>query len=152
MVKFPSGTYALVLTSTEATSIPIGKLGSLQLQPGFYVYVGSAHGPGGLCARLAHHLEPSDRPHWHIDYLRAHANPEEVWYCYDRIPWEYRWAYCLGTLPGASIPLAGFGASDCACESHLYFFKGSPARMVFARRLATFDRTHPPARLYRLKP
>ena len=32
---------------TEAAFIPIGKLGSLRLQPGFYMYVGSAHGPGG---------------------------------------------------------------------------------------------------------
>ena len=79
-----TGTYALVLASTKAAPVRVGKLGSLQLQPGFYVYVGSAHGPGGLRARLAHHLEPTARPHWHIDYLRAHTNPEEVWYLYAR--------------------------------------------------------------------
>src|ERR1035441_2414782 len=114
------GTYALILTSTEAASIPIGKLGSLQLQPGFYVYVGSAHGPGGFRARLAHHLEPISRPHWHVDYLRAHTKPQEVWFCYDRILWECRWAHCLGLQRGASIPLAGFGSSDCDCETHLF--------------------------------
>jgi len=48
--------------------------------------------------------------------------------------------------------LAGFGASDCACESHLYFFKSRPSRMVFARSLRAFDRRYPPVRLYRLKP
>jgi len=148
MVNPQSGTYALVLSSSAHAPIQVGKLGSLQLQPGFYVYIGSAHGPGGLRARLAHHLEPSGRPHWHIDYLRTHVTPEEVWFCYDRISWECRWAKCLGTLPGASIPLAGFGASDCACESHLYFFGNCPSRAAFARRLRAFDGSHPPVRLH----
>jgi len=35
---------------------------------------------------------------------------------------ECRWASVLRTLPGASMPMRGFGASDCGCESHLYFF------------------------------
>jgi Uri superfamily endonuclease len=151
-MKPQPGTYGLVLASTKAAPIAIGKLGSLQLQPGFYVYIGSAHGPGGLRARLAHHLEPTGRPHWHIDCLRAHANPEEVWYCYDRISREHRWAYCLGLQQGASVPLARFGASDCLCHSHLFFFGSRPSRASFARRLGVFDRRHPPVRLCRLKP
>jgi Uri superfamily endonuclease len=73
--------YALVLASAKATPIQVGKLGSLQLGPGFYVDVGSAHGPGRLRARLAHDLEATARYHWHIDYLRAHVAPEKVWYC-----------------------------------------------------------------------
>jgi Uri superfamily endonuclease len=133
------GTYALVLSSSIASPVRIGKLGSLQLQPGCYVYVGSAHGPGGLRARLGHHLGSSSRPHWHIDCLRAHANPEEVWYCYDPRPWEHHWAKCIGMQPGASIPLTGFGASDCACDSHLYFFKVRPSRAAFARSLRAID-------------
>ena len=144
------GTYALILASTEAVPIRVGKLGILQLQPGFYVYVGSAHGPGGLRGRLAHHLEPTARPHWHIDYLRAHTNPEEVWYAYDRISWECRWARCLGLQRGA-VPLTGFGSSDCTCESHLFFFVRRPSRAAFARRLRFFDSGHPPVRLCKLK-
>jgi len=94
-MKPQPGTYALVFSSTVRALIRVARLGRLQLEPGFYAYVGSAYGPGGLQARLAHHLEPTDRPHWHIDYLRAHVTPEEVWYCYGRIPWEHRWAHCL---------------------------------------------------------
>jgi Domain of unknown function DUF123 len=67
------GTYVLVLSSRSTDLIQIGRLGALQLQSGFYVYVGSALGPGGVRARLAHHLKLSRRPHWHIDYLRAHT-------------------------------------------------------------------------------
>jgi Uri superfamily endonuclease len=147
VVKPQPGTYVLVLSSAKAALIQVGKLGSLQLGPGIYVYVGSAHGPGGLRARLAHHLEATARPHWHIDYLRAHVAPEEVWYCYDRISWEHGWAYCLGTMSGASVPLARFGSSDCVCESHLFFFGSRPSRAAFARRLAIFERRHPPVLL-----
>ena len=73
------GTYALVLSSRSTDLIQIGRLGALQLQSGSYVYVGSALGPGGVRARLAHHLKPSRRPHWHIDYLRAHTEVEDIW-------------------------------------------------------------------------
>lgn len=147
-----SGTYALILSSTKVAPVRIGKLGSLQLQPGFYVYVGSAHGSGGLRARVAHHLEPTGRPHWHVDYLRAYAKPEEVWYCGGQGLWECRWAHCLSMQRGAAVPLARFGASDCQCESHLYFFKGRPSRAAFDRSLRTIDRRHPLVRLDRLKP
>ena len=152
MIKPQPGTYALVLESTKAAPIRVGKLGSLQLQPGFYVCVGSAHGPGGLRARLAHHLEPTGRPHWHVDYMRAYTKPQEVWFCCDRIRWDCRWACCLGMQRGVSVPLAGFGSSDCDCETHLYFFGSRPSMGAFARRLRTVERTHPPVRLYALKP
>ncbi len=138
--KAQAGTYALVLVSTKAAPVRVGKLGSLQIQPGLYVYIGSALGSGGLPARLAHHLAPSSRPRCHIDYLRAHVTPEEVWYCLDHRPGEHWWAQRLGSLPGASVPLAEFGSSDCACEAHLFFFRSRPSRTAFARSLRAFDR------------
>ncbi|MGO8792996.1 MAG: GIY-YIG nuclease family protein [Terriglobia bacterium] len=151
MMNHQPGTYALVLAASKAAPVPVGKLGSLQVQPGFYVYVGSAQGPGGLPARLAHHLGPSAHPHWHIDYLEARVTPEEVWYCYDRTSWEHPWAHCLGLQRNASVPMAGFGSSDCLCGSHLFFFRTRPSRSDFARRLGVFDRGHPPVQFQRLK-
>jgi Uri superfamily endonuclease len=147
LIKAEAGIYALVLSSTTTASIRIGKLGDMRLQQGFYVYVGSAHGPGGLSARLAHHLQPFSRPHWHIDYLRAHTKPEEVWYCSGLRSWEHEWARHLGMLRGALIPLVRFGASDCACDSHLYFLERRPSQNAFARRLREFVPEHPPVRL-----
>ena len=145
------GTYAVILASTEAVPIRVGKLGILQLQPGFYVYVGSAHGPGGLRARLAHHLKPTARPHWHIDYLRAHTTPVEVWYVDDRNRWECRWADCLRRMREASVALNGFGSSDCGCETHLYFLGCRPSRAAFARSLRVFDCPHTHLQFRRLK-
>lgn len=117
-------TYALLLSSATDELIRVGRLGNLRLQPGYYVYVGSALGPGGLRARLAHHMRPAERPHWHIDYLRAKTTLERVWFCYNRKSREHDWAKRFAAMTGASVPMAVFGSSDCGCEAHLFFFKG----------------------------
>ena len=49
------GTYALILSCASNARIQVGRLGTMQLQCGYYVYLGSALGPGGLRARIAHH-------------------------------------------------------------------------------------------------
>ena len=56
-IEAQAGTYALVLSARAGGIIRIGRLGELRLQSGIYVYVGSALGPGGVRARLMHHLE-----------------------------------------------------------------------------------------------
>jgi Uri superfamily endonuclease len=106
---------------------------------GFYVYVGSALGPGGVAGRVRHHEGRAARPHWHVDYLRAHARLGEVWYAYGPRRREHAWAALVGGLPGASVPLRGFGASDCGCESHLYRFAERPAASAFRRRLRALE-------------
>jgi len=70
------GTYALLLYSASDAEIRVGRLGHMRLQSGFYVYVGSALGPGGVRARVRHHLLDSPRPHWHIDYLTCSIHEE----------------------------------------------------------------------------
>jgi Uri superfamily endonuclease len=120
------GTYALILSSATDIVIPVGRLGDLQLKPGFYVYVGSALGPGGVSARLAYHMRPVRRPHWHLDYLKAHTNILEVWFTYGRRPREHVWARYFAGIRGATVPMVGFGSSDCDCESHLFFFRRRP--------------------------
>lgn len=124
------GTYALILACRQERAIEIGRLGRIELRPGIYVYVGSAFGPGGLRARLAHHLRQALRPHWHLDYLRPHVRPLRVWCAQGEARHEHQWARLIGSLPGASIPLARFGASDCGCPSHLFYFETCPSRVA----------------------
>ena len=62
------GPYVLIASLDRVKSIEIGRLGKYQVVPGFYAYVGSAFGSGGLRARIGHHLESTAAPHWHIDY------------------------------------------------------------------------------------
>ncbi len=122
------GTYFLLLSSTTDVRIRVGRLGTMRLQPGFYVYVGSAFGPGGVRARVSHHQHISPRPHWHIDYLRAHTVVEEVWVCYSHKRLEHLWARFLSSMKGVSVPVPGFGSSDCGCEAHLFSFKSHAMR------------------------
>jgi len=129
MLPDAPGTYALVLRSERAGCLPIGRLGQLRLHRGWYVYVGSAFGPGGLRARVGHHLQLAERPHWHIDYLRPWTQVERVWYCEaGRV--EHGWAASLASRPGATVPLPGFGSSDCECAAHLIRFEKTPRRLA----------------------
>jgi Uri superfamily endonuclease len=131
------GTYALFLSSTKDAEIHIGRLGNMRLQSGFYLYVGSAFGAGGVRARVNHHLHASPQPHWHIDYLRPHATLEEVWLCHDRKRREHLWARLFSSMPGVSVPMPGFGSSDCDCEAHLFFFKSHGMRDRILDALST---------------
>jgi Uri superfamily endonuclease len=118
--KNQAGTYALILSLPTPCGLEAGALGLLSLERGFYIYVGSAFGPGGLRARLAHHLSVASRPHWHIDYLRQAAAPVEVWTSCDPLPQEHAWAMALSAAP-AYHPIPHFWASGCRCGSHLFY-------------------------------
>ncbi len=126
------GTYALLLCSTVADIVAIGRRYRLALEPGWMIYIGSAFGPGGVQARLAHHRRLTDRPHWHIDYLRQHAAFEAVWFSHDPMRRECLWAAVLAGELGGSPPPFRFGASDCRCPAHLYGFRNRPALAAFA--------------------
>jgi Uri superfamily endonuclease len=130
-IKPKPGTYALILSCASNARIQVGGLGTMWLQRGCYVYLGSALGPGGLRARIAHHQKLSTRPHWHIDYLRVHTRLRSVWLNYDGRRHEHEWARAMQKVKDATIPLPGFGASDCSCPSHLYFFKRCPTQISF---------------------
>ena len=121
------GTYALLLACDQDVEIRIGSLGNLRLQPGWYVYVGSALGPGGLKARVSRHERRSKTLRWHIDYLRAVAAIDEVWYTLDGVRRECLWAEALAQMADCSSPMPGFGASDCSCLTHLFCFAEKPS-------------------------
>lgn len=55
MLSDEPGTYILILKSAVTRRVRVGRLGNLQLCAGYYVYIGSAFGPGGLRARIDHH-------------------------------------------------------------------------------------------------
>ncbi len=132
----------MILVSSSDRLIQIGKLGQLLLHPGYYIYAGSAFGPGGIKARIAHHSRISQRPHWHIDYLRAYLHLNEIWYTYDCEHHEHLWATVLGCSKGATIPIAGFGASDCRCQSHLYLIRSKPSVRRFRDSLRATLNSH----------
>lgn len=90
------------------------------LEPGYYVYVGSAFVPGGVAARVSRHLRKRKPKRWHIDYLRTHVTPSQVYISYDDERREHQWARALASTPEAQ-PVDGFGCSDCTCRAHLFY-------------------------------
>ena len=143
------GTYVLGLFSDKAQRIAIGAKGPLRFAPGCYWYVGSALGPGGLRARLRRHIHGSGRRHWHIDYLRARLRLRSVWFATGSARYEHCWSQLLPDLPGVTAAQAGFGASDCSCETHLYF---SPQAIPITALLNALSELGLPAALRELSP
>jgi len=125
------GTYALVLKALNHATQTIGKLGTMKIVPGFYIYIGSAFGPGGLRVRISHHLKTAAKLHWHIDYLRQRTELVEIW-SVNELQCEHDWANCMMQSPQVTIPLPGFGASDCRCAAHLFYFSEKPAFTSFS--------------------
>jgi Uri superfamily endonuclease len=140
-VTFPShkGTYILILHLRKPAKLTIGKLGVFDFPAGYYAYIGSAFGSGGLRGRLKHHLAPAKEPHWHIDYLRQRATVLEVWYIASETHHEHQWADALCSMPGAGVPALRFGASDCKCETHLIRFPDKPELESFCDEVGFSD-------------
>jgi len=116
------GSYVLALRLDAPHTFRVGRLGEIDFPAGWYLYTGSARGPGGLLARLARHgqrLGPHKRLRWHVDYLREQATWDGAWGRVAAERLECDWAAALRGLAGAQIVAPGFGASDCHCPAHL---------------------------------
>ncbi|MCL7451442.1 MAG: DUF123 domain-containing protein [Anaerolineae bacterium] len=129
------GAYVLALSLDQPQAVSIGRLGTFQMPAGWYLYSGSARGPGGLLARLRRHrrrLGADKKAHWHIDFFRERAAWSGAWVRQTSEKLECSWALTLGRLPGARIVVPGFGASDCRCPGHLVYVPVLPGDGWFA--------------------
>lgn len=146
-----SGTYALLLHCNAITDLQIGRLGTLTTNAGHYLYVGSAFGPGGIASRVSRHFRTGKPQHWHIDYLRPVVQLREVWYTYDSEKRECLWAGVLSCMKASTVPLTGFGASDCTqgCDAHLFFLSSCPSVATFRRRVRAMHPEHAAIEVWR---
>ena len=131
------GAYILIASVDRMRRLPIGRLGTFDIRPGFYAYVGSACGPGGLRARIGHHIGPVSAPHWHIDYLLGCATPIEVWFARSDRRLEQDWAKLLAHTPVFRMPIPRFGSSDYrrSRTTHLFYAKRRPSFPWFMDRI-----------------
>lgn len=120
------GTYVVLLQLMQFKTITIGQLGRIDFLPGWYAYVGSAMGPGGLSARVGRHHRLRKKKHWHIDYLRPATRMEGLFVVTDPRRREHRWAQLIGEIPLSGQPVSGFGATDCQCGAHLFYYAQRP--------------------------
>ena len=131
------GTYVLIVSVTQMKRLEIGRLGTFDVVPGFYAYIGSAFCAGGLRARIGHHLGSTAAPHWHIDYLLGIAEPIEVWFSTASQKLERHWAGLLEKASNFRTPIARFGSSDYhrSRTSHLFYTRHRPSFRWFQQTL-----------------
>lgn len=112
-----SGAYALLIHLPRAASFP-DRFGDHTFAPGWYIYAGSARGPGGLRSRLRRHLCAEKKIHWHVDHLTTVA--DKMLAVAVEHGEECGIVVSLIRSGMFSPALAGFGSSDCRrCASHL---------------------------------
>lgn len=117
-IVFPAS-YVLLLHLPYSSSVTIGKLGERSLEAGYYTYVGSARRNAQW--RLLRHIKgDAAKKRWHIDYLRAVTDSIAVYVFHHDLMGECQLAAEVGATPGAEVPIARFGASDCRCPAHLF--------------------------------
>jgi len=129
-----NGTYILVLENPQDREIATGKFGYIHYRQGWYLYVGSAFGPGGIQARVNRHFKADKKAHWHIDYLTLALGVKECWYHAGAQRLECAWSRHLESMHD-HYPVTGFGSSDCQCASHLHYFSARPSRAALANLL-----------------
>lgn len=132
-VSKPKGSYVLIMHSQVERNLVIGRWGVLGIRPGYYLYVGSAFGPGGLAARVGRHcrrLASGKRPHWHIDHLLEFVELNAIWFSVKPDRLEHKLARALQNAPGC-LPVEKFGSSDCDCHTHLFHSRARPTLALF---------------------
>lgn len=110
------GMYVLLLQADVCGGVQVGKRLIINVEKGFYGYVGSAL--AGLEQRLARHTRKQKKNYWHIDYLVERATVRAIVYAESSEKKECLIAHALATRLSS---VSGFGCSDCHCRSHLFF-------------------------------
>ena len=131
------GTYCLLIHLKQNSKITVGKLGEINFQKGYYIYVGSAL--NSLKTRIQRHLRDEKKIHWHIDYLLISENAEiiDVFYTISDFRWECKIA---ANIAETGTGVVNFGCSDCKCNSHLLYFEKYPeSRKTCINSLKKYD-------------
>ncbi|MGQ9759405.1 MAG: GIY-YIG nuclease family protein [Candidatus Methanomethylicaceae archaeon] len=116
------GVYALLMHLTAPCSLEIGNR-QYNLDPGVYVYAGSALGPGGVAGRLKRHFKTftthTTKRHWHIDHLLPISASLAAVFSNSQTNMECALVLSLKQL-GLCV-VKGFGNTDCksGCMGHL---------------------------------
>ena len=111
------GAYLLLLNLLSLATISTKHSNKVDFSPSWYIYAGSAYGPGGVRARLLRHCNRKKKIHWHIDQLSVVADTYAMTFFDDN---ECRLLRVLEKSKDFKFPLKGFGSTDCrSCASHL---------------------------------
>ena len=124
------GVYILILRLNEDKIIQVGKLGECKFKKGFYAYTGSALGAGGF-KRVTRHFDvvsgKNNVRKWHIDYLQSQSGVV----CAILLPTKEVLECTVAQRLGEFLKgFPGFGCTDCACFTHLFFSEKDPGEDI----------------------
>lgn len=113
------GSYLLLMKLAESTKPGIPHLQDFVFPVGYYLYIGSAHGPGGLNARVGRHIRKEKKVHWHIDHLTKVAPV----YCtiLITVPVKLESSMTEYLMKTSLNPVPGFGCGDSYDFTHLFY-------------------------------
>ncbi|HUK84779.1 MAG TPA: GIY-YIG nuclease family protein [Candidatus Acidoferrum sp.] len=111
------GIYVLIVEISKTITVNIGAFGLLTFPSGLYAYVGSAQ--NNLELRVKRHLSKQKRLFWHIDYLLSNEAVKMIGAYYKEGD-KTKECKIARLLHKNALSIAGFGCSDCQCESHLF--------------------------------
>jgi Uri superfamily endonuclease len=121
------GNYTLIILLESPSRIAVPSHSWSWLKKGYYAYTGSAVGKGAVSLRhrVDRHLRRKKTKHWHIDHLLScpKAKVTAVVACARTVNRECGINKVIQSIRGATVPIKGFGASDCQqnCKSHLVY-------------------------------
>ncbi len=118
------GIYMLNIKIKKNTTISVGSLGNIDFKEGYYVYVGSAL--NNLKKRIDRHRRKTKKLKWHIDYLSQRADKIVGYPIVTSKDMECRLAQKIKGIAHSYVKK--FGASDCRCVSHLFYFPENPEK------------------------
>ncbi len=119
------GAYLCILCLSEDKRVRVGAIGEVDFPKGYYTYVGSAL--KNLDKRMKRHKKRGEKLFWHIDYLREEAECVAVLPIRTSDDIECELAKSMKGLCSWSVK--GFGASDCACKTHLFASRTNPMEL-----------------------
>ena len=117
-----SGSYMVMIHIPQDVTTKVGSLGNVHFPAGHYLYVGTAR--RALTKRMERHIRKHTAVHWHIDYLKGHADRCTTIPIRSSTPLEHKLAEAVGKIADGCVP--SFGSSDCGCQSHLFRFADNP--------------------------
>ncbi len=132
-----NGTYLIQLHSQKKQTIASGKFAGVAIEQGYYLYIGSALGPGGIKSRVGRHLKKDKPLKWHIDHLRQITRVSLICLTYQPQRLEDDWVGKLAENRNLSTPIKGFGATDTRHHSHLFYSAQRMTRDAITENLAT---------------
>ena len=119
------GGYVLIIKIPRRLSLFLKSIGSITVDPGIWVYIGSAmgHGSTNLENRIRRHFRKEKKVHWHIDHLLASKVQllAAIW-AESQKPIECDIVQALEKQKEFTNGPRKFGASDCVrgCFTHLF--------------------------------